>query len=66
MFNEPLPYNALQRDYLLSGDSNFRECVQDVRNIFKKNPCTTAGGEACSFRNPGTKIRPYNSKFLVS
>lgn len=64
MFNEPLPYAALQRDYLLSGDSNFRACVLDVRSIFNKNTCTS-GADACSFRNPGTKIRPYNSKFLA-
>lgn len=64
MYNEQLPYAALQRDYLLSGDSNFRQCVQDVKQIFNKNHACTSGNDACSFRNVFI-ANIKNSKFLA-
>ena len=64
IFNEKLSDDALQRDYQLSGESNYETCKKEVNKLFESDkPCVT-GTDLCSYKTarvPDIK----NNKFLA-
>lgn len=65
IFNEKMPYEALQKDHDFRGESNYETCRDEVKDLFLfKRPCTT-GTDACSFKNAFI-ADVKTSKFLVN
>ncbi len=66
IFNEPIPYEALQKDYAFYGDSNYNQCVEDVRELFNKQPSCSIPHSLCESKIKDVKLNDLKkSKFLV-
>ena len=64
IFNEKLRDEDIQRDYQLSGESNYEACKSEVKMLFERaKPCVT-GSDLCSYKTAHVP-QIKNNKFLA-